>query len=80
MNIKQADNPSNTPHDYDDMSLYLVSSLVNHSCVPNTNRQFLGEYVFMRAIRDIKKSEEILISYFSADFTLAQRKKNLAAF
>ena len=34
----------------------------------------------MRAIRDIKKSEEILISYFSADFTLAQRKKNLAAF
>nr|XP_027201716.1 uncharacterized protein LOC113795708 [Dermatophagoides pteronyssinus] len=41
----------------------LVGSLVNHSCVPNTNWEFKNGQIIFTTNRPIKKDEEITITY-----------------
>ena len=43
--------------------LWAHSSYMNHSCVPNTLRSFLGDMLISRATRDIAKGEEIFQQY-----------------
>ncbi|GAB7335459.1 hypothetical protein MBLNU13_g07821t1 [Cladosporium sp. NU13] len=43
--------------------IYIRSSYVNHSCVPNAHRTFIGEFLLLYATKDIKKGEELTISY-----------------
>lgn len=40
-----------------------LGSIVNHSCVPNSQWGFVGNYIVFRSLRDINKGEEITISY-----------------
>lgn len=39
--------------------LFLVASLINHSCRPSAARIFLGDLMFLRAARDLEKGEEV---------------------
>lgn len=46
-------------------ALFLVGSLVNHSCRPTAARVFLGDMMFVRAARDMNSGEEITDGYIS---------------
>lgn len=43
--------------------LWAHSSLMNHSCVPNTMRSFVGDMLICRATRDVKEGEELFQQY-----------------
>ncbi|KAM7193872.1 hypothetical protein V8F33_007558 [Rhypophila sp. PSN 637] len=43
--------------------LWIHTSYMNHSCVPNTMRSFMGDLLISRATRHIKKGEEIFQQY-----------------
>lgn len=43
--------------------LWAHASYMNHSCVPNSMRSFLGDLLISRAVRDIRADEEILQQY-----------------
>lgn len=49
------------------MGLYAMSSLMNHSCVPSARSFAIGDAKVVRAARDMKKGEEVTISYISAE-------------
>ena len=44
--------------------IWLLPSFMNHSCMPNAIRVYIGDICIVRAITDIPEGEEILISYF----------------
>ncbi|KAK9774394.1 putative SET domain-containing protein [Seiridium cardinale] len=48
--------------------LFTRASLVNHSCIPNAARSFLGDLIVLRAAKDIKKGQEITLAYVSRNF------------
>ncbi|KAF2167662.1 hypothetical protein M409DRAFT_21818 [Zasmidium cellare ATCC 36951] len=43
--------------------LWIRASYMNHSCVPNTTREFVGDLMVVRASRDIKAGDEITHIY-----------------
>ena len=43
--------------------IWLLPSFMNHSCMPNAIRLYIGDICIVRAITDIPVGEEILISY-----------------
>lgn len=43
--------------------LWLHSAYTNHSCLPNTSKDHVGDLMIFRALRDIKAGEEITHSY-----------------
>ena len=45
------------------IGLYLDSAVLNHSCDPNASHVFINEKLSIRALRQIKKGEEICIQY-----------------
>ena len=47
----------------DDAGIWIQSSYINHSCLGNVSRAFIGDMVIFRAQRAIKKGEEILTPY-----------------
>lgn len=51
--------------------------MINHSCVPNISFDFLGEYAFLRANKEIKKSDELFVSYGANHVSLEDRKNFL---
>lgn len=57
--------------------LWIYASRVNHSCVPNTSRSFMGDMLICRAVRDIEAGEELFQSYNSVK---AQRKRRQDGF
>lgn len=42
-------------------------SLVNHSCVPNTQPVLIGDRLLLRAASDIPEGGELTISYLGAE-------------
>ncbi|KAK6063205.1 hypothetical protein SCUP515_12610 [Seiridium cupressi] len=48
--------------------LFTRASLVNHSCIPNAARSFLGDLIILRAAKDIKKGQEITLAYVRRNF------------
>ena len=44
-------------------ALYVVASLINHSCWRNVFHTFDGQYIEFRAIKPIAKGEELLTNY-----------------
>lgn len=65
---------------YDRIGLYLhpYTALINHSCDYNATVGFDGEEVFIKAIRPIKKDEQIFISYIDTTTPNAVRRKELS--
>ncbi|GAB7351869.1 hypothetical protein MBLNU459_g2420t1 [Dothideomycetes sp. NU459] len=57
--------------------LWCTASYINHSCVFNAQRSFLGDIMVLRATRDIAPDEEITLPYCSVDEPLAERQKLL---
>lgn len=45
--------------------LWTHSSLINHSCLPNCYRTFIGDLILLRANRPIVAGEEITMDYIS---------------
>ncbi|KAK5624489.1 hypothetical protein RRF57_000204 [Xylaria bambusicola] len=52
-------------------------AMVNHSCIPNAYVQFVGRKAVLHAYQEIKKGEEIEISYIDRNFHLSHRQEAL---
>lgn len=63
---------------YDSLGLWERASYANHSCLPNTSRSFLGDFMLVRATKDIPKDAEITMSYISIDGKHEHTKMYLA--
>ncbi|KAJ5666982.1 hypothetical protein N7462_011391 [Penicillium macrosclerotiorum] len=65
---------------YDRIGLYLhpYAALMNHSCDYNSTVGFDGEELFVKAIRPIKKGEQIFISYIDTTTPNEVRRKELS--
>lgn len=59
--------------------IWLRASYMNHSCIPNTFRAFIGDMMIVRAASDIKAGEEILTSYTPTMAPFPKRKKKLSS-
>ena len=59
--------------------LWLIPSLLNHSCVGNVVRVVKGEVCLLKVFKDVKAGEELLFSAFDGSYfmTLNERKKSL---
>jgi len=57
-------------------ALWITPAFFNHSCVKNTIRIFFGDAMFIFALRNLSKGEELTTNYFSFNFTnsLANRQ------
>ena len=53
----------NTPNDVMAKGLWRFASYLNHSCVPNTMRSFLGDMFISRAAHHIRAGEELFQQY-----------------
>jgi len=42
-----------------------MTSYINHSCVPNVNRSFIGDFQIVRATRDMAEDTELKWSYLA---------------
>ncbi|EFJ18438.1 hypothetical protein SELMODRAFT_419787 [Selaginella moellendorffii] len=43
--------------------LWASVGLINHSCIPNASKMSIGDVVFVRAAKDLKAGDEVLLSY-----------------
>lgn len=57
---------SSTKHDRDAHCLFIQASYMNHSCVQNTFRSFIGDMIFIRATNDMPANTELTTSYLPA--------------
>ncbi|GKT89204.1 TPR domain-containing protein (tetratricopeptide) [Colletotrichum tofieldiae] len=54
--------------------LWVWAAYINHSCIANAKKEYVGDLMVLRALRPIKKGEEIFHSYDeSADYEARQR-------
>ncbi|KAL1595846.1 hypothetical protein SLS60_009536 [Paraconiothyrium brasiliense] len=53
------------------------ASYMNHSCLPNTIRTFIGDIRFLRAARDIAAGEELTNQYIAPDIDITERQEKL---
>ncbi len=54
--------------------LWVRAAYINHSCIPNTEREFIGDVMVVRATKAIAAGEEIVHSYDeSGDYDARQR-------
>ncbi|XP_039770703.1 histone-lysine N-methyltransferase SMYD3 isoform X4 [Ornithorhynchus anatinus] len=59
------------------VGLYPSMSLLNHSCDPNCVIVFEGTSLFLRAVREIQKGEELTICYLDVLLPSQERQKQL---
>ncbi|SPQ18407.1 b948e930-a345-4c23-a8e7-80127fed34cc [Thermothielavioides terrestris] len=57
------DTRPSVPEGWAAKGLWVHASRMNHSCVPNTMRSFVGDMLISRATRDIKEGEELFQQY-----------------
>lgn len=57
--------------------LWILASYINHACDANVNRSFIGDFMIVRATKDVKKDQEIFVQYNSAGFDAEQARKEL---
>ena len=53
--------------------LYAIASAFNHSCSPNLNRFSIGDITVFCVSDDVKKGDELCISYIELEFLCAER-------
>ncbi|KAK0656918.1 hypothetical protein B0T16DRAFT_318850 [Cercophora newfieldiana] len=57
------DSKLSTPEGRLAKGVWIHAACMNHSCVPNTMRSFLGDIIISRATKDIAKGEELFQTY-----------------
>jgi hypothetical protein len=57
--------------------IYIRSSYINHSCVPNSRRDTIGDLLLLHATRPIAMGEEISICYGDELESYASRKESM---
>ncbi|OIT33341.1 PREDICTED: uncharacterized protein LOC109206132 [Nicotiana attenuata] len=57
------------------IGLWLLASLINHSCDPNVRRSHVGDHVMIHASRDIKAGEELTLAYFDVFSSYRSREE-----
>lgn len=56
--------------------LWVYAAYINHSCLPNAQKEYIGDLMLVRTLRDVKAGEEIFHAYDeSADYDT--RKESL---
>lgn len=58
-------------------AIWIRASLFNHSCIANVNRAHIGDMMVVRAMRPIKKGEELCLSYMDTAMELRDRRSFL---
>ncbi|CAG8503146.1 14254_t:CDS:2 [Ambispora leptoticha] len=70
-----------TDHGCFGSGIWIKPSYLNHSCIDtNVHRIFLGDLMFVRAQRPIKKGEELILSYMDPVEPFEKRTKTLQQF
>ncbi|RUP42945.1 hypothetical protein BC936DRAFT_137855 [Jimgerdemannia flammicorona] len=59
--------------------LWILPSLLNHSCVPNAIYIIVGDLLFVRAMQNIPKDNEVCVPYLPCTNTYNERVKKLKA-
>ncbi|KND88680.1 Protein unc-45 [Tolypocladium ophioglossoides CBS 100239] len=59
MNMKSGENPGHTT-----CGIWLLASRINHSCVSNCDRSFIGAMQIVRATRDLQAGTELFFYYW----------------
>jgi hypothetical protein len=57
--------------------LWIVASYMNHSCVPNAEKEYIGDLMVLRATREIKAGDEVMHTYVQVDSDFEDRRKIL---
>ncbi len=66
------------PQDQMAKGLWRVASYLNHSCLPNTMRSFLGDMLISRAVRDIDEGDEIFQQYVPVKADIVARQEQFS--
>ncbi len=56
------------PGEYVASGLWALISLINHSCIANCERAFIGDMQIVRAANDIEAGSELFIKYHDTAF------------
>jgi hypothetical protein len=54
---------------------WIRTSYINHDCLPNSVRTFIGDMMFLRATQDINTGDEITAPYVSPELVLEGRQR-----
>ena len=57
------------------VGLWILPSLINHSCHPNARRTHVGDHAIVHASRDIKAGEEVTFPYFDVLTPVGKRQE-----
>jgi hypothetical protein len=57
--------------------LWIVASYMNHSCVPNSEKEYIGDLMVLRATSEIKAGDEVTHTYVQVDSDFEGRRKSL---
>ncbi|XP_065859470.1 methyltransferase FGSG_00040-like [Euphorbia lathyris] len=63
--------------DFYGYGLWVLASFINHSCIPNSRRLHIKDYILVHVSRDVKSGEEITLPYFDVLSPLEKRKEML---
>lgn len=55
------------------LAIYPVYNLLNHSCFPNTVKNFYGKTLVLRALRSIPKGEQVFIAMYGCNYFSSPR-------
>ncbi|GAA0163211.1 hypothetical protein LIER_19128 [Lithospermum erythrorhizon] len=61
--------------DYHGVGLWVLASLINHSCDPSVRRLHIGDHVIVHASKDVKAGEELTFAYYDVLTTLNKRRE-----
>eukprot|EP01018_Ginkgo_biloba_P013722 Gb_24395 [translate_table: standard] len=67
---------SKNSKDRESSGLWVLPSFMNHSCLPNTSRLFVGEAMFVHAARSISRGEELTTAYFDVLKPFVERSRS----
>ncbi|OJJ46633.1 hypothetical protein ASPZODRAFT_1989920 [Penicilliopsis zonata CBS 506.65] len=71
-------NLTNTVYDRVGLYLHPYAALINHSCDYNSVVGFDGDELFVKAVRPIKKDDQIFISYIDTTYPSTVRRSELS--
>lgn len=59
------------------VGIWVTASYINHDCIGNARRSFIGDMMIVRAVRDVVRDEEITMPYISYGASPSEHRKRL---